>query len=273
MSSAAQYTGSIPERYHRYLTPWLFDPYAVDLAARLPQRPGLRVLEIAAGTGAVTRHLREALPSDATLVATDLNEAMVDYARGAVPDEGIAWQQADAQALPFADASFDVVVCQFGFMFLPDKVAGFREARRVLSDGGVLLGNVWRSHDENPVARIVQDLLEERLPEDPPRFLDTPYGYGDHERLRADLAAAGWDGVRLDVVRKESDAASAEDVALGYLTGTPLSHELRERGADPDAFGDELARRLASVGGDRPFRAELAATVITASGPRSTFAA
>jgi SAM-dependent methyltransferase len=265
MSSAARFTGSVPERYHRYLAPWLFDPYASDLAARLPRRAGLRVLETAAGTGVVTRRLRESLPSDATLVATDLNEAMVDYARAAVPDAGIAWQQADAQALPFADASFDVVVCQFGFMFLPDKVQGFREARRVLTGGGVLLGNVWHSRDENPVARIVQDLLEEHLPDDPPRFLDTPYGYGDHERLRADVAEAGWDDVQLDVVRKTSDAASAEDVALGYLTGTPLAYELTERGADPDAFGAELARRLAAVGGDRPFRAELAATVITAS--------
>jgi SAM-dependent methyltransferase len=265
MGSAAQFTGSVPERYHRYLGPWLFDPYALDLAARLPQRAGLRVLETAAGTGVVTRRIRDALPADASLVATDLNEAMVELARANVPDPAVMWQQADAQALPFADASFDVVVCQFGFMFLPDKVAGFREARRVLDAGGLLLGNVWHSHDENPVARVVQDLLEERIPEDPPRFLDTPYGYGDHERLRADLAAAGWEDVRLDVVRKESDVESAEVVARGYLTGTPLSHELSERGADPDAFGDELARRLAAAGGDRPFRAELAATVITAS--------
>jgi SAM-dependent methyltransferase len=265
MSGAAQFTGSVPERYHRYLAPWLFDPYATDLAGRLPQRPVLRVLETAAGTGVVTRRLREALPSDATLVATDLNDAMVDYGRAAVPDPGVVWQQADAQALPFEDDSFDVVVCQFGFMFLPDKVEGFREARRVLSTGGVLLGNVWHSRDENPVARILQELLEERIPEDPPRFLDTPYGYGDHERLRADLTAAGWDDIRLDVVCKESDAPSAEDVALGYLTGTPLAHDLSERGADPEAFGAELARRLASVGGDRPFRAQLAATVITAS--------
>jgi SAM-dependent methyltransferase len=265
MSSAAQFTGSIPERYHRYLAPWLFDPYAVDLASRLPKRAGLRVLEVAAGTGVVTRRLREALPPDASLVATDLNEAMVDYGRANVPGQGVTWQQADAQALPFPDGSFDVVVCQFGVMFLPDKVEGFREARRVLAPGGLLLGNVWRSRDENPVARVTQDLLEERIPENPPRFLDTPYGYGDHERLRADLAAAGWDDVQLDDVRKVSEAASAEDVARGYLTGSPLSFELSERGADPDAFGVELARRLASLGGDRPFRAELAATVFTAA--------
>jgi ubiquinone/menaquinone biosynthesis C-methylase UbiE len=265
MSSAAQFTGSVPERYDRYMVPWLFEPYAADLAARLPDRHGLRVLELAAGTGAVTRRLRDALPSGATLVATDLNDAMIDFARSAVPDADITWHQADAQSLPFSDGSFDVVVCQFGFMFLPDKAQGFREARRVLGPDGLLLGNVWHSRDENPVARLLQELLEERLADNAPRFLDTPYGYGDHERLRADLEAAGWDDIRLDVVRKESDASSAEDVALGFLTGSPLSHELGERGVDPADFKDDLTKRLAELGGERPFRAELAATVITAA--------
>lgn len=166
----------MPERYDRYLVPLLFDDYATDLTARLPQRDGLRVLEIAAGTGAVTRHLRRALPADATLVATDLNDAMLEYAGAAVGEDGIEWRQADAQALPFEGASFDVVVCQFGYMFLPDKVAGFREARRVLDEDGLLLASVWNGFDENEVARVLQDLLGERFPDDPPRFLDTPYG-------------------------------------------------------------------------------------------------
>lgn len=264
MTSAVQFTGNVPERYDRYLVPFLFEPYAADLAARLPRRTGLRVLELAAGTGAVTRRLREALPEDATLVATDLNDAMVDFARAAVPEPGIAWQQADAQSLPFDDGSFDAVVCQFGFMFLPDKVQGFREARRVLGPDGTLLGNVWHARDENPYAQVVQDLLEEHFGDDAPRFLDTPYGYGDHERLRGDLEAAGWEHITLDVVRKDGQSASAEDVALGFLTGSPLSFELAERDADAAAFGDELAKRLAALGGERPFRAELAATVITA---------
>lgn len=262
MSSATQFTGNVPERYDRYLVPWLFDPYAADLVARLPERPGLRVLELAAGTGVLTRRLRDALPPDATLVATDLNEAMVDYGRSLVP--AVTWQQADAQGLPFADGSFDVAVCQFGLMFLPDKAEGFRQAHRVLAAGGVLLANVWHSREENPAARVAQELLEERFGSDAPRFLDTPYGYGDHTQLRSDLEAAGWEDVQLDVVAITSDAESAETVALGFLTGTPLSFELAERGTDLAAFGDELARRLADLGGDRPFRAELAATVITA---------
>jgi SAM-dependent methyltransferase len=223
------------------------------------------VLELACGTGIVTRRLREALPASATLVATDLNDPMVEYARVAVPDPNIVWQQADAQALPFEEGSFDVVVCQFGFMFLPDKVRGFREARRVLRPGGVLLGNVWHSRDENPWARSVHTTVAELFPSDPPRFLETPYGYSDSERLRADLAEAGWDEVQFDAVRLEGLADSALDVATGIAKGSPLSYELAERGADPETVLEELARRLASVGGDRPFRAELAATVITAA--------
>ena len=134
-SSAAGFSGSVPALYDLHLGPVLFEPYASDLVSRLPSGDRLRVLEIACGTGIVTRRLQEALP-DAAIVATDLNEPMIDYARGAVPAPGILWQQADAQALGFDDGSFDVVVCQFGFMFLPDKVQGFREARRVLASGG-----------------------------------------------------------------------------------------------------------------------------------------
>jgi SAM-dependent methyltransferase len=265
MTNAAEFTGSVPERYHRYLSPWLFEPYALDLAARLPQRASLRALETAAGTGVVKRRLREALPPDATLVATDLNDAMVDYGRTAVPDAGIQWQQADAQALPFEDGSFDVVVCQFGFMFLPDKVAGFREARRVLRPGGLLLANVWQVLAENPWALSVHTTLEELFPADPPRFLETPYGYVDAERIRADLEAAGWDGAQLEPVRLEMLADSALDVALGISTGSPLAYQLTERGADPETVAGQLAERLAAVGGERPFKAQLAATVITAS--------
>jgi SAM-dependent methyltransferase len=213
----------------------------------------------------VTRRLRAALADSATLVATDLNEAMVDYARAAVPDPTIVWQQADAQALPFENGSFDVVICQFGFMFLPDKVQGFREARRVLRPGGVLLGNVWHSHDENPWAESVHTTLAELFPADPPRFLETPYGYFDVDRIRADLTEAGWEHLQFDEVRLESLAKSALDVALGIATGSPLSHQLAERGADPETVAGELARRLVAVGGERPFRAELAATVITGS--------
>ena len=262
-SSAAEFSGSIPEFYDRQLGPVLFEPYAADLAARLPRRDALRVLELACGSGIVTRRLREALLASATLVATDLNEAMVSYARQAVPAPGIEWRQADAQALPFADGSFDVVVCQFGFMFLPDKVLGFREARRVLAPGGMLLGNVWRSLAENPLLRVIHETLTELYPADPPRFLETPYGYHDTERIRADLERAGWHEVQLDNVWLEGRSPSAADYAVGFVCGSPLNHELVERGADLDDVVRKLTEPLVPVGGDHPLRAEQSAIVLT----------
>jgi len=264
MSSAAAFSGSVPAIYDRHLS-YMFAPYAEELVARVPRDEGLRVLELAAGTGIVTKPLREALPGSSSLVATDLNDAMIDYAKGAVPGDGIEWRQADAQALPFEDESFDAAVCAFGFMFLPDKVQGWREARRVLRPGGTLLANVWASRDENPVPRVIHERLGELFPDNPPPFLDTPYGYHDEERLRADLAAAGWDDARLDDVTIECVSESAESVATGYISGTPTASQVLERGGDTDSVIASVAEALAAVDGNRPFRSSTAAIVITAT--------
>ena len=263
-TAAARFSGSVPAFYDRYLGPVLFEPYAADLVSRLPAGDGLRVLEIACGTGIVTRRLREALPDSATVVATDLNEPMTAYARGAVPVPGIVWQQADAQALAFDDGSFDVVVCQFGFMFLPDKVQGFREARRVLASDGLLLANVWHSLEANPAPGAIHATLAKLFPADPPRFLETPYGYHDAKQIRADLTEAGWTDVHLEDVRLQGLSPSAADFAAGFTRGTPLAHELAERGADADAVTHALTEVLIPVGGERPFKPAHAATVISA---------
>jgi ubiquinone/menaquinone biosynthesis C-methylase UbiE len=259
-----QFSGSVPANYDKYLGPVLFEPYAADLAARLPAGDGLRVLELACGTGIVTRRLREALGDSGTVVATDLSEAMVAYARDAVPGPGIEWQAADAQALEFDDGSFDVVVCQFGFMFLPDKVQGFSEARRVLVPDGLLLANIWCSLEENPVAGAIHATVMQLFPADPPRFMEIPYGYGDTERLRKDLTDAGWENVQLETIRVQSLGPSAADFATGFAVGSPLTHELVARDADTDAVTRALTDALIPLGGDQPFRPALAALVLTA---------
>lgn len=264
MVSTADFSGPVPAFYDRHLGPVLFEPYAADLVSRLPKRDGLRVLEIACGTGILTRHLREALPESASVVATDLNEPMIVYARGAVPAPGIVWLQADAQALAFPDGSFDVAVCQFGFMFLPDKVQGFREARRVLRSGGVLLANVWHSLEANPVAGAIHATVARLFPADPPRFMEIPYGYHDSARIRADMAEAGWSDVQLADVCLQSLGPAAADFAAGFARGSPLSHELAARDADVDSVTHALTEALIPLGGDRPFRPALAATVISA---------
>ena len=260
----AQFTGDIPGYYDRCLGPVMFEPYAADLVSRLPNGEGLRVLETACGSGIVTRRIREALPDSATLVATDLNEGMVDFARAAVLDERITWQPADAQALPFQDGAFDVLVCQFGLIFLPDKPLGFREARRVLAPGGRLLANVWLPLEQNEYALTAHRHVTRLFPDDPPRFFETPFGYSDRAALTSDLTLGGWEEFNFDDVRFASPSPTAADLATGFVLGSPLTFQLLERGADLPALIADLAAELAALGGAEPFTANLAATVITA---------
>ncbi len=262
-SSPTGFSGSVPEYYDRYLKDMIFDPIAAELVVRIPIRDGVRILELACGTGILTRRLLEALPDDARVVATDLNESMITYAREAVVDERVTWQTADAQDLPFADESFDVVVCAAGFMFLPNKPQGFREARRVLVPGGLLLGNTWHDLEDNRTPGAVEDLLQRLFPDDPPQFLNTPYGYGDHERIRVDMEAAGWTGAVFEDVTFASEVPSAEGVAIGWARGTPLSGQLADRDADVDAVIAAITEALIPLGGERPYRDEHTATVLT----------
>lgn len=226
------FAGSVPAIYERYLVPMTFEPYARDLVERLRPRAPRRVLELAAGTGAVTRHLAASLP-DSTIVATDLNPAMLEQARALGAPRTVEWQAADALALPFGDAAFDAVVCQFGAMFFPDKAKGFSEARRVLVPGGLWLFNVWDRLEDFELEHTVIEALARVFPDDPPRFLArTPHGYHDAELIERDLRAAGFTNrPEISTVTQRSRAASARDVAVGYCQGTPLRGELEARDA------------------------------------------
>lgn len=265
MATPPAFSGTIPDHYERYLVPVLFEPYAQDLIARVAPRDALRVLEIACGTGVVTRHLRAALPASATIVATDLSPAMIALAAQAGPATGVTWQQADAQRLPFDDASFDAVVCQFGLMFVPDKVRAFHEARRVLAPGGQLVMNVWDSPAANPYAAEMSAALARLFPADPPRFVAMVHGYCDTDQILGDARAAGWVDVRVERVAIRGRARSAIDFATGFAHGSPIRQVLAERGTEPEAFVRELTPRLIALGGDAPFTPELAAIVISAT--------
>jgi SAM-dependent methyltransferase len=260
----AQFQGSIPELYDRHLVPFLFAPFAQDLARRLSVGPDGRVLELACGTGALTRVLRATIPETAQIVATDLNPGMLDVARKNLGAADVHWRTADAAELPFKEGAFDAVVCQFGLMFLPDRAKGFREAKRVLAPGGVLLANVWLPMADNPAARIVHDVAAALAPSDPPRFLYTPYGSLDAEAMRGFARAAGFENVGIERVDVEGAAESARSVADGFAKGTPLSLELTARGIDLDAAAAAMLPPLAKHGGN-PFRSPLAAYVLTAT--------
>ena len=219
---------SMPEAYERWLAPTVFQPFARDLARRVSARAPHRVLELAAGTGVLTRELVAAVAS-AEVTATDLNDAMVDFGRRQAP--GAAWRQADAMALPFDAGQFDVVACQFGVMFFPDKPAAFAEARRVLTPEGTLLLSTWAAVDTHDFQAALVAGLERAFPEDPPTFMvSVPHGYADVDVVVADLRAGALDCVAVESVTLEGRAASAADVAAGYCTGTPLRPEIEVRG-------------------------------------------
>jgi SAM-dependent methyltransferase len=245
------FSGSIPKLYETYLVPLIFEPYAADLANRLASRTLSRVLEIAAGTGVVTRALASALPESASIVATDLNQAMLDQASVVGTKRTVEWRQADAMQLPFGDGTFDAVVCQFGVMFFPEKSRAFSEARRVLRPGGVFIFNVWDRIAENEFADTVTTALESLFPEDPPRFMArTPHGYHDHRTVERDLANGGFvASPRIDTVAARSRATSSRVPAIAYCQGTPLRNEIEARdaarlGEATDIAAEAIARRF-----------------------------
>jgi ubiquinone/menaquinone biosynthesis C-methylase UbiE len=261
------FAGSIPEIYDRFLVPLIFEPYAADLATRIATLAPRDVLETAAGTGVLTRALASRLAPSTRIVASDLNQPMLDQAARLQPAGTVEWKQADALALPFGDRSFDVVACQFGVMFFPDKVKGYREARRVLRLGGRFLFNVWDRIAANEFADVVTEALAGLFPDDPPRFMArTPHGHHDVERIRQDLKAAGFVEVAVDAVDARSRAPSARQVAVAYCQGTPLRNEIEARDATrleeaTSRAADALARRFGAAAVDGRIRA----IVVTAS--------
>jgi SAM-dependent methyltransferase len=239
------FTGSIPNLYDTYLVPLIFEPYAADLVNRLSSKSLSRVLELAAGTGVVTRALASALPESVSIVATDLNQAMLDQASVTGTKRPIEWRQADAMQLPFGDGTFDAVVCQFGVMFFPEKSKAFSEARRVLNPGGVFIFNVWDRITENEFADTVTTALESLFPKDPPRFLArTPHGYHDHRTVERDLAIGGFTtSPRINTVAARSRAKSSRVPAIAYCQGTPLRNEIEARDASRLGEATDIAAK------------------------------
>jgi ubiquinone/menaquinone biosynthesis C-methylase UbiE len=261
-----RFSGSVPANYERYMVPLLFRPYAKLLAERAVAFEPAKILETAAGTGVVTAALADALPK-AEIVATDLNQAMLDVAAERVTAANVRFREADALNLPFDDGSFDLVVCQFGVMFFPDKVAGNAEAHRVLRDGGHYLVAIWDEIERNPLSDLAHRTMQSLFPDNPPMFMKRgPFGYGDPERIRSDLAAAGFSDIRIDTVELMSRSASAHDAAFGLTYGSPMGVELAEHG------GDALDRTFAKFSADARrmegpdgFAAPMSAHIVTAT--------
>ncbi|MFZ2159139.1 MAG: class I SAM-dependent methyltransferase [Bradyrhizobium sp.] len=266
-NDAAGFTGSIPQYYDQGLGPIIFADYAADIAQRAAAGNPLRVLETAAGTGIVTRRLRDALPADAHLIATDLNPPMLDIARAKFrAGERVAFQPADAVALPFADQSFDAVVCQFGIMFFPDKARSCAEVFRVLAPGGRYLFSVWDSHRHNPFGRIAHEVAGSFFSADPPQFYNVPFSCHQIDPIKELLIAAGFNDIGIAVVKQERELPDAEQFARGAVYGNPLIDQVRARGGvDPEQIIDALAQQFRREFGADPGRMPLQAMIFTAT--------
>jgi ubiquinone/menaquinone biosynthesis C-methylase UbiE len=259
---------SFAEYYDRYLVPMQFAPYARILADRAKALAPARVLETAAGTGIVTQQLASRLPAGVAITATDLNQPMIDHARAKPGMADVIWRQADAMNLPFPDGSFDLIVCQFGVMFFPDKRAAFREASRALCPRGTFLFNVWNDYGamaDAPIA-IAADVAAAMLEREPLSLLSPPYH--DEDTIRADLAAAGFGVVRVEPISQPAHAASARDAAVITVQGSMIRAAIEA--VDPgrlDEATDAVERALLARFGAGPIEGTMSALIVTAEKP------
>ena len=268
MASISSFTGNVPQNYETYLGPLFFEPYAIDLVERMRDKQYNAVLELACGTGRVTRYLINKVAADGKLYATDLNEAMLAIAKIGVADERIVWQAVDAQNLPYDNDSFDLVVCQYGVMFFPDKPKAFKEAYRVLKQGSIFLFNTWNSLQYNAAAGLARDVLCEIFPDDPPSFFDKgPYSFFNQEEIRQLLQDAGFANITIETVTKTGTAPSAEHVINGLIDGTPASAYLAERNVPVTEVKEKFRERLIHKYGEKDLHLPMQAFVCEAEKP------
>ena len=265
MEKTAAFAGTIPANYERYLGPFLFEPYALDLVARLQDKKYTNILEIACGTGRVTAHLAKSVKHD-SLTATDLNPDMISVAKEIIEDSKIKWMPADAMELAFDDGSFDLVVIQFGIMFFPDKEKGLKEAYRVLKTGGKLIYNTWNKVETNEAIHEGRVIIESYFGDDPPIFYNVPFSMYDEKELITLTRRAGFKNIRTTLVKKEGISPSATDLAKGMVEGNPVYLAICER--DPSLINtikEHIQKVITEKFGDKPVKSPLQAWVVEGS--------
>jgi len=264
--SDSSFSADVAAFYESTLVPLIFEGYAEDLAARVALLEPSSVLEVACGTGVVTRALASALPESCAITATDLNQAMVAHAEGVGTSRPVRWRQASVDRLPYADDCFDVVVCQFSAMFFPEREAAYGEVRRVLRPGGRFLFSVWRGIEDNEFADVVTQAVGTLFPDDPPLFLArTPHGHGHPDEIEREVRAAGFEDCSM-IRRDDVSRASGPEVpSVAYVQGTPLRNELQARDAEGLSRATEVAAEaIRARFGDGPVEGRISALVVEA---------
>ena len=262
-----RFAGNVPSNYERYMVPLLFRPYAEELTKRAKLLQPRRILETAAGTGVVTAAMADALPG-AEIIATDLNQPMLDIAATRVSSGNVSFRQADALDLPFGDGEFDLVVCQFGVMFFPDKAQGAYEAHRALRDSGTYLFAVWDRIDRNGLSDIANRTLHDIYPDNPPKFMERgPFSYFEPEWVERDLREGGFTRIEIETVKLISRAPSSDEAARGYVYGSPMGVELADYGGDEalDRVFERVRRDAQQFEGPNGFEAPMSAHIVTAT--------
>lgn len=263
MEKTSAFAGSIPANYEKYLGPFLFEPYALDLVSRLKDKKYNHILEIACGTGRVTKHLANSVNYD-SLTATDLNQDMIEVAKGIVKNNNIKWQQADALDLPFEKNSFDLVVIQFGIMFFPDREKGLKEAYRVLKPGGKLIFNTWDKVETNEAIHEGRKIIESYFENDPPIFYNIPFSMFEKNGLKQLAVDAGFNNIKIELVKKQGVSTSATDLAKGIVEGNPVYLSIAERiPASLSDIKEKVRNKLIEKFGE-PVKSPLQAWIIEA---------
>ena len=256
------FSGNIPAYYDTYLGPMFFEPYAIDMASRLGKLKPTSVLELASGTGRLTKLLPEVLPVNVSITASDINPAMVAYGQNRVKNKNVKWMEADAVTLPFSDETFDVVVAQFGVMFYSDRIRAFREAWRVLKPGGTFIFSCWDEIKNNPMAMITNGSLQHFFPVDTPAFYSVPFSYYDENLISSDLRESGFDDFRIELTALTGYSTSAAHAATGLIQGTPTVTAIEERDAEKlplimEHLENEITKKFGRVSMQVPLQARI----------------
>lgn len=262
------FTGSIPANYDEYLGPMFFEDYAIDIAARIEAFKAKSVLELCCGTGRVTNHLRKALPSSTRFVASDLSPDMLKVAQSRLQDSSIDWIIIDAQQIPYDTNEFDLVVCCFGFMLVPDRAKAFAEALRVLRPGGTLLMSSWDTVERNEASFVFRSIIKEELGDSLPETYRLPFALNDPAEVRKELSAAGFSNVVVEVVGKKSVCATAKQGAYGLVHGGSFYNEIAKHGPERlKKILEMVETGLANKYGSAPMVTPMSALITQASKP------